>query len=327
MSSTFVLSKSSEIVAECFSAHYTNIFLIYLYDEARKYVEKEANVPSLTEGYKTAIAVYNNAMSRPDFVKETLHGIYNQFLKIDKTMRIRECTAKILSGFYPDDGYKGIIKQEKYIELAISKIIYDVTKQIIYTIPVNHAKAIIDNNEDPKTQNAMQDDFTQIILELMERNHIEYLNKKKASYHHPATDHVLFEKTKGELVKMSGEKAELEAKHIVLTKQLNDLSQMNNNLREKVGNQQSRIRELENQVQTLTIAAQAKEQQSALVQTGPIAPQYTSQRAPITQSRNYSNILDSDSDDENVVTEKKPLPAQKPRVPDDDEEISLDMFK
>ena len=349
--STFVLNKSSEIVAECFSAHYTNIFLIYLYDEARKYVEKEANVPSLTEGYKTAIAVYNNAMSRPDFVKETLHGIYNQFLKIDKTMRIRECTTKILSGFYPDDGYKGIIKQEKYIELAISKIIYDVTKQIIYTIPVNHAKSIIDHNEDPKTQNAMQDDFTQIILELMERNHIEYLSKKKASYHHPATDHVLFEKTKGELTKLSSEKSELEAKHAALAKQLSDLSQMNNNLREKVGNQQSRIRELENQVQSLTNTLQEQKMQnvqaqmqnaqtqmqnspahvnsahSSLIQTGPIAPQYTAQRAPIKDQRNY-NIL-SDSDDEDIVVEKKPPAVQKQRshIIDDDEEISLDMFK
>lgn len=345
MSSSFVLSKESETVAECFSAHYTNIFLIYLYNEARKYVEKEANVPSLTEGYKTAIAVYNNAMARDDFVKQTLHGIWNQFLKVDKTMRIRECTMKILNSFYPEDAVSGIIKQEKYMELAISKIIHDVSKQIIYTVPVNHAKSIIDKNEDPHTQKIMQDDFSQIVLELMERNHIEYINKKKAQYHHPSTDHVMFEKAKVELSRLSSEKSELEAKYTVLSKQFNDLQSINNDLREKVGNQQGRIRELESQLRSNTVQ---------------IPPQYTVHRAPVVapapvvisppvnqeltqqnnstdtkQKRDYSHLLtdvNSDSDDDEptvaVIDTKQNDKGRTDilnRIRDDDE-ISLDMF-
>lgn len=274
MSSTFVLSKDAETVAECFSAHYTNIFLIYLYSEARKYVEKEANVHSLTDGYKIAMAAYNNAMSKGDFVKQTLHGIYNQFVKIDKTMRNRECISKILRAFYPEDGYKGIIKQEKLIELAISKIIHDVTKQIIYTVPVKHAKSIIDANEKPQTQNLMQDEFTQIVLELMERNHIEYLGKKKSQYHHPSTDHAMFEKAKDELSKLNSEKSELMAKHGAIIKQLNDLQLMNNDLREKVGNQQGRIKELENQLSR----AQSSYSQSTYSPPA-LSPQYSVRRA------------------------------------------------
>lgn len=357
-SSTFVLNKESETVAECFSAHYTNIFLIYLYNEARKYVEKEANVPSLTEGYKTAIAVYNNAMSRDDFVKQTLNGVYAQFMKLDKTIRFREFTHKILSAFYPEDGFSGIIKQEKYMELAISKIIHDVTKQIIYTVPVNHAKNIIDKNTDQKTQNVMQDDFTQIVLELMERNHIEYLTKKKSQYHHPMTDHVMFEKAKSELNKVMSEKAEIEAKYNMLSKQLNELQSVNNDLREKVGNQQGRIRELESQVRinnqipvhhyTPPIIQQPVQQQpvqqqpamqqqpaqyisGGVIQTGTMAPQYSMHKPSDNKpKRDYSHLIqNSDSEEsetEDDENEKKTNRKELNRIVPDDDGITLDMF-
>jgi hypothetical protein len=312
-----MMSKESDIVAECFSAHYTNIFLIYLYNEARKYAGTNSNIPSITEGYKTAIASYNNAMSRNDFVKQTLNGVYNQFMKINKTMRVRECTAQILMAFYPEDGYKGIVKQDKLVEMAIGKIIHDLTKLIIYTVPVNHAKNIIDNNDDINTQKAMQDDFKEIALELMERNHIEYVNKKKSQYHSPGTDHVMFEKAKQELARVTAEKAEIETRYGVLQKQLGDLQSLNNELREKAGNQQGRIRELEQQVARLQTApppmqthpqpqyyipapviqmpmapasapapmpAYQEPARSNLVQTGQLAPQYSMHRPAETRS-------------------------------------------
>ena len=362
MSSTFVLSRDAENVAECFSAHYTNIFLIYLYSEARKYVEKEANIHSLTEGYKTALAAYNNAMSKDDFVKQTLHGVYNQFVKIDKTIRIRECTSKILKAFYPEDGYKGVIKQEKLIELAISKIVHDVSKQIIYTVPVKHAKAIIDANKDIQTQLSMQDEFTQIILELMERNHIEYLNKKKSQYHHPSTDHVMFEKAKDELSKLNSEKSELTAKYNALVKQLNDLQLMNNDLREKVGNQQGKIKELEQQISRSNnsvgggnISANNPMSSIPAMITPYVQPatKFNSVSGPqinpvvVTTPqekvrRDYSHLINSDSDNESEDDrdnhddrhdnrhddhQTKQKKAGKSRVIEDDEsEISLDMF-
>lgn len=356
MSTPFILSKDAEIVAECFSAHYTNMFLIYLYNEARKYVEKEANVPSLTEGYKTAIAVYNNAMSRDDFVKQTLHGIWNQYLKIDATIRIRECTMKILSAFYPDDGVKGIIRQEKLIELAISKIIHDVSKQIIYTVPVNHAKSIIDKNDDKQTQKSMQDDFVQIVLEMMERNHIEYLNKKKAQYHHPSTDHVMFEKAKTELAKVTSEKSELEVKCQSLTKQLNELQSLNNDMREKVGNQQGRIRELENQlkyakqapvhapvptpVQTPVRAPMPTPVPTPVqtVQNTPLPQQptpvygsslITATQTPENTKRDYSYLINNSSDSDTDSDDNHPIRTRKDEILSriqDDDQISLDMF-
>ena len=350
--SHYILNRESDIVAECFSAHYTNIFLIYLYNEARKYAGTNSNIPSITEGYKTAIASYNNAMSRDDFVKQTLNGIYNQFLKIDKTMRIRECTTKILLAFYPEDGYKGIIKQEKFIELAISKIIHDVTKLIIFTVPVNHAPNVIDRNDDSNTQKLMQDEFKEIVLELMTRNHIDYMNKKKSQYHNPGTDHVMFEKAKQELARANAEKAELEAKYNVLQKQLVDLQSINNDLREKAGNQQSLVRELEQQVSRLQDqlrSANTHQPYVPLYHT-PVIPsvsiphgqQFITQVAPApvaapvpvsTQKprRDYSHILNNDSDSEKEETPvKEEQPTKKDifnrLTSDEDDEINLDMY-
>lgn len=356
MSGNFVLNKDSDFVAECFSAHYTNIFLIYLYEEARKYVKKESNIPSLTEGYKTALAAYNNAMSRDDFVKQTLNGIYNQFVKIDKTMRIRECTNKILSTFYPEDGYSGIIKQEKYIECAISKIIHDITKLIIYTVPVNHAKSIIDNNSEIKTQLKMQDEFKEIVIELMERNHIEYFNKKKSQYHNPDTNYSMFEKAKGELARVSAEKSEIEARYNAQTNNMRDLQNLNNELREKVGNQQNHINELEQKIRHQpaqpqpTQYSQMQPQQSQysqmqpqptqysqpstpsrLVQTAPMPTQYNvikpQEATPSRPKRDLSYLINNDdSDDELTVSTDEPKKNLMNRLQIDDDEINLDMF-
>jgi hypothetical protein len=309
--SSFVLDKEAELVAECFSAHYTNIFLVYLYNEARKFVEKEANIPSLTEGYKTAIAVYNNAISRNDFVKQTIHGIYNQYLKVNNTLRMRECIFKILKAFFPDDGYKVIILQESLIDKAINKIIVDVTKQIIMSVPVNHAQNVIDRNADIKTVDNMQDDFKNIVLELMEMNNIEYMTKKKAQYHSPGTDHAMFEKVKAELIKMNNEKTELENKYKNLLKQLNDLQATNNDLREKVGNQNTRIKELESRVQHVPQhIPQYTTPQNPIAEIPPSPP-------PTRRKGDYSHLLHQSDDEDDHINGGKP----------DDDEISLDMYK
>lgn len=349
-----ILNQDADTVAECFSAHYTNIFLIHLYDQARKYAGTSANIPNVTEGYKTAIAAYNNAMAKADFVSVTITGIYHQFLKLDKTMRRGECINRILAAFFPEDGYQGIIKQEKFIERAISKIIHDVTKLIICSVPVNHIKSIIDYNEDPKTVISLQNDFRDITMELMERNHIDYLNKKKSQYHNPDTNYSMFEKAKGELAKINSEKAELEAKLSVLQKGMQDMQIRNNDLNEKIGNQTSRIKELESQIQTL----KSQTQSGGLVQTGQLAPQYSIYQPsahqtiqslpPVNQAiqpqpsseelsnetskprRDYSHILNdvnSDSDEDEVFQPaKKPETRQSLLNIDDDSEVSLNMF-
>ena len=351
-----ILNQDADTVAECFSAHYTNIFLIHLYDQARKYAGTTANIPNVTEGYKTAIAAYNNAMSKADFVSVTITGIYHQFLKLDKTMRRGECINRILTAFFPEDGYQGIVKQEKFIERAISKIIHDVTKLIICSVPVNHIKSIIDHNEDPKTVLSIQNDFRDITIELMERNHIDYLNKKKAQYHNPDTNYSMFEKAKGELAKVNSEKAELEAKLNIMQKGMQDMQIRNNDLNEKIGNQTSRIKELESQIQVL------KSQSGGLIQTGQLAPQYSvyqppqqpqsqpTYQPPAHQAnqpqpsggdssnevskprRDYSHILNdvnSDSDEDEVEAlqpAKKVETRQSFLNIDDDSEVSLNMF-
>lgn len=264
LSNKYVLHNDSNTVAECFSAHYANIFLIHLFNEARRYAGVSPNIPNITEGYKTAITAYNNSMSRPDFVSVTVTGIYNQFQKIDRTMKRGDCIVKILSSFLPPEGCRSVLKQEKLIERALSKNIFDVTKKIIYHVPVHHFTDIIDHNEDQKTAIKIQDSFKVIIIECMERSNIDYMNKLKAQYHNPETDYNMFEKVKMELAKVNGEKAELEAKITSYQKQIQELQARNSDLLEKIGNQNGRIKELE----------QGQSQQK-LVQTGPIQPQYT----------------------------------------------------
>lgn len=336
-SNKYVLNKDADVVAECFAAHYTNIFLIHLYDQACKYAGTSSSIPNITEGYKTAISAYNNAMSRPDFTSVSVTGVYHQFLKLDKTMRRSECIHKILGAYFPEDGFQGIIKHEKFIECAMSKIVHDTTKQILCSVPVNHIKNIIDRNLDNKTTQLMQNDFRDITLELMERNHIDYINKKKAQYHNPDTNYSMFEKVKTELAKVNSEKSELEAKLSVMQKQMSDLQLRNHDLMEKTGGQLMRIKELETRTPPLqqqpynppaaqihnTQPVTAPPRQNGLVQTGQLAPQYLLHE-PQKQKRDYSHVLsDSDNDDD------EPAPKQElishVRV-DDEYNMNLDMF-
>lgn len=266
--SSYSTDKDSELVAEIIATHYTNIFLIHLFEQATKYAGTSPGVPNITEGYKTALLVYKNSISRPDFTSVTVSGFYHQFLKVNDKLRRNECIYKILYSFFPKEAFDGIIKSEQLIEKALIKIVYDVTHQILCSVPVKHFKNIIDNNNSKSTSDSMQSDFHRIVIEHMERNQYDFINKKKAQYHNPETNYNMFEKAKADLAKVTNEKTELEAKLSIMQKQMIELQSRIHDLMEKTGVQTTRIRELESQNKAL------QNRSSGLIQTASIPPQY-----------------------------------------------------
>ncbi len=271
--SNYSTDKDSELVAEIIATHYTNIFLIHLFEQATKYAGTSPGVSNITEGYKTALLAYKNSISRPDFTSVTVSGFYHQFLKVNDKLRRNECIYKILYSFFPKEAFDGIIKNEQLIEKALIKIVYDVTHQILCSVPVKHFKNIIDNNNSKSTSDSMQSDFHRIVTEHMERNQYDFINKKKAQYHNPETNYNMFEKAKADLAKVTNEKAELEAKLSIMQKQMIELQSRNHDLMEKTGVQTTRIRELESQNKLLQSRPHIT-QSTGLIQTATVPPQY-----------------------------------------------------
>jgi hypothetical protein len=236
---------------EVMSAYFVDLFYNHLYFEGKK-LKVNGSVPSITEGYKHALNAFIKSLGNARLYKKAVMGIHQYFMNYTSftTISFAKCVDRLAANFVPLDYLSSLNNTQKMsvLRLVINQAIKEFTKKIVN----EHLNKIIDHHSDPDNVRLMQDELIDCFLLEREAVYQRFVSSQTNTSSNETVNRLVAEKMQKEIKNLIIEKIQIKKENIALKKIIIKNNTESTNLTENIGNLETTITELREELHFIT---------------------------------------------------------------------------